>query len=277
MKTRPLLLLVILSAIAWGNLAHAEWAEEKMREVFGQTNGAFILRDCATGAELVLGEAQGDVGFAPCSTFKIWSSLIGLEEAIIQGPDEPFWKWDGVERNLPGWNEDRTWREAFAVSCVPAFQSLVRKIGPERMQDWLGQLGYGTRDQCGRPDAFWLPRAGAPTILITPREQARLLCALVNGQLPVQSRSVTKLFEVMKLADGPYGVLYGKTGSGLRASPDGPASGVDFDLGWLVGVVERNSKKYAYACLVLGPGLSSKDARKLTDAILAAAWDSSPN
>jgi beta-lactamase class D len=32
-------------------------------------------------------------------------------------------------------------------------------------------------------------------------------------------------------------------------------------MGWLVGFVESGGKKYAYVCLVLGDGLTGKDAR----------------
>jgi beta-lactamase class D len=68
-------------------------------------------------------------------------------------------------------------------------------------------------------------------------------------------------------------VLHGKTGSGLRGAADGPSSDADFDMGWLVGFVESGGRKQAYACLVLGPGLRGKDARRATEDILrAGGW-----
>lgn len=245
--------------------------QEDIRAAFGDVDGAFVLRDCATGEEVVFAEKTADTAFGPCSTFKIWNSLIGLEEGIITDPDAPFWKWDGEERNFPGWNKDQTWRSAFAVSCVPAFQDLARKIGAERMQSWLDKLGYGNRDMAGRPDAFWLPRAGQKTIMITPREQAAMICRLINGKLPVKTGSVAKLTDVMKLDATGKGTLYGKTGSGLRGGADGPASGIDFDMGWLVGFIDSGGKKYAYACLVLGDGLMGKDARRIAEAVFTSS------
>jgi beta-lactamase class D len=197
--------------------------------------------------------------------------LIGLEEGVIAAPEAAFWTWDGEERDFPGWNEDQTWRSAFAVSCVPAFQELARKIGEVRMQVWLEKLDYGNKDQCGRPDAFWLPRAEQKTIMISPRQQAELVCRMINGELPVKAESVALLTDVMKLESTERGTLYGKTGSGLRGAADGPVSDVDFDMGWLVGFVESGGKKYAYACLVLGPGLRSKDARRVVDGVLRSA------
>lgn len=242
-----------------------------MGKAFGKWDGAFVLRDCATGEETVYNAEAADTAFGPCSTFKIWNSLIGLEEGILTDPDAPFWIWDGEERSFAAWNQDQTWRSAFAVSCVPAFQELARKIGPERMQAWLEKLDYGNKDQCGRPDGFWLPRAGHKTIMITPREQARMVCRMIKGNLQVKAESVAKLTEVMKLAETERGTLYGKTGSGLRGGEAGPKSESDFDMGWLVGFVESGGKRYAYACLVLGEGLTGKDARQVTEAILGSA------
>lgn len=264
--------LLLLVAVTWGAvLARAEVMEERMRAAFGDLEGAFVLRDCATGQETVFAAEIADTAFGPCSTFKIWNSLIGVEEGLIAEPDEAFWKWDGEERSFAAWNADQTWPSAFQSSCVPAFQELARQIGPERMQSWLEKLGYGNRDMAGRPDAFWLPRAGQSTIMITPREQARMICRMIGGELPVKADSVAKVTKVMKLTETDRGTLYGKTGSGLRGGADGPKSDVDFDMGWLVGFVESGGKKYAYACLVLGDGLTGKDARRVVEAVHGSA------
>jgi beta-lactamase class D len=211
--------------------------------------------------------------FGPCSTFKIWNTLIGLEEGLLKNPDDPFWKWDGVERSFPNWNRDLSLREAFQASCVPAFQELARKIGPERMQAWLEKLDYGNKDLCGRPDSFWLPRAGQSNILITPEQQAKLLHKLVTGQLPVKPETINTLIDILRLESTPRSTLLGKTGSGLRASKDGPSADTDFDMGWLVGAVVIDGRPYSYACLVLGPGLGGKNAReKIQDIFRASGW-----
>lgn len=226
--------------------------------------GAFVICDPSTGATFYFRPEVAWAPFGPCSTFKIWNSLIGLEEKLIEGPDKPFWKWDGETRDFPGWNRDQTWREAFAVSCVPAFQDLARKIGPERMQAWLDKLGYGNRDMAGRPDAFWLPRSGEKTVMISPVEQAAMIRKLLQGQLPVSASSVALLREVMKAKQTAKGTLYGKTGSGSRSGEAG------FDMGWYVGFVESGGHAYPFACLVLGSGLSGKNARDVVEKSLEA-------
>lgn len=241
--------------------------EKAVAEAFEGKQAVLVVTDTLTGETYVSDPALAREPFGPCSTFKIWNTLIGLEEGILQSPNEPFWKWDGEERNFPGWNRDLTLREAFQASCVPAFQALARKIGPARIQEWLDKLGYGNKDMCDRPDSFWLPRAGQTNILITPEEQAALLGKLVTGKLPVKKETVDTLLEIMRLDSSARATLFGKTGSGLRSSNGGPSAGHDFDMGWLVGALDSGGRKYTYACLVLGAGLSGKDARAAVESI----------
>jgi len=258
------LLFVMFVTTSWADLPITETGVE---EVFGGKQGVLVVMDCASGEVFLSKRTLAREAFGPCSTFKIWNTLIGIEEGILRSPAEPFWKWDGEERSFPDWNRDLTLREAFAASCVPAFQELARKIGPERMQAWLNKLGYGNKDMCGRPDSFWLPRAGQPNILITPEQQAEMVGKLVTGKLPVKKESVAMLLDIMRTESSARSTLFGKTGSGLRAAKDGPSNDNDFDMGWFVGVLDSGGHKYAYACLVLGPGLGGKDARGIVQAI----------
>jgi beta-lactamase class D len=236
---------------------------DKVQAAFGPIEGGLVVMDVGSGEVFKFNPPVAAQPLPPCSTFKIWNSLIGLEEGIIKDPDAPFWKWDGEARFLLTWNQDQTWRTAFKASCVPAFQDLARRIGPKRMQSWLNRLGYGNQDMAGRPDAFWLPRGGEKTILITAEGETALMAKLLRGELPVAPSSLARLKDVMKLETTSRGTLYGKTGSGLRQA-DGE---VDYDLGWLSGFLEHEGKTYAYSCVVLGPGLYSPDARRIAEAM----------
>lgn len=258
-------LLPLAVALGLGVSAHAAIpiTEEKVQEAFGPIEGGLVVVEIQSGESFTFNPSVATRLLPPCSTFKIWNSLIGLEEGIISDPDAPFWKWDGEARFLPAWNQDQTWRTAFKASCVPAFQDLARRIGPERMQSWLDRLGYGNGDQAGRPDSFWLPRDGEKTILITAAGEAALTRKLLRGELPVAPSSLALLQGVMRLETTSRGTLYGKTGSGLRQA-DGD---IDYDLGWLSGFLEHEGKTYAYACVVLGPGLYSPDARRTAEAV----------
>ena len=266
-----LALLIFALAISYASAGSFPVNAHAVAEAFKGKQGVLVVTDTLTGELYVSDPALAREAFGPCSTFKIWNTLIGLEEGILKNPDDPFWKWDGGKRNFPDWNRDLTLREAFQASCVPAFQKLARKIGPERMQEWLDKLGYGNKDMCDRPDSFWLPRAGQPNILITPEEQAVLLNKLVTGKLPVKKGNVATLLDIMRIESSALSTLYGKTGSGLRASKVGPSADNDFDMGWLVGVLDCGGHKYSYACLVLGAGLGGKDAREAVQKIFRAS------
>ena len=258
---RIFLTTVLLPVAAWAQMPLFPIPENSVRDLFPGQSGAFVLVDCTSGERCVFNPEMAAERLPPCSTFKIWNTLIGLENGIITSPDEAFYTWDGTTRFLPEWNKDQTLREAFQVSCVPAFQNLARKIGPERMQQWINKIGYGDQDASAGIDVFWLPSSGRKTILISPEEQARLLCKLVAGELPFSAHARSVLKEIMVVKTGAGGVLYGKTGS----------SGGDFGppaLGWFVGYVECQGRNYAFACVVRGEQASGKEARARVITIL---------
>jgi beta-lactamase class D len=182
---------------------------------------------------------------------------------LISTAADSFYKWDGEIRFLPAWNKDLTLKEAFGVSCVPAFQNLARKIGPEKMQKWLDTINYGDRDISSGIDIFWLPRDGKKSILISPEEQAQLIRKLVTGKLPFSENARNVLKEIMITKKTIKGTLYGKTGSGSTIGGDPKQS-----IGWFVGYVECSKKTYAFACLVKAENVTGKDARDIIESIL---------
>lgn len=233
-----------------------------VEKAFHGRSGAYVQIDGQTGARFESDAKACAAKFAPCSTFKIWNSAIGLQLGLVASPDAPFWKWDGVKRDVaPGWNQDQTLRSAFAVSCVPAYQALARQIGKVRMQEWIDRLGYGDRDISAGIDVFWLPAPGRKTILITAVEQAELTARLAKGDVPFSTRTQAELKEVMKVKTTDKGTLYGKTGTGT-----GP--GGEMVMGWFVGYVESAGKTYAFACRLEGKGIMGKDARAMVETIL---------
>ncbi len=237
---------------------------EVLEKAFDGRDGAFVLIDCASGETVRFREDSCARTSAPCSTFKIWNSAIGLETGLITDPDAPFWKWDGVKRDIPTWNKDQTLRSAISVSCVPAYQQLARDIGQTRMQEWLEKIGYGNRDTSAGLDVFWLNPPGRKPIQISPDEQAALLVRLVQGKLPFSAKTLATLKSILQLQKTDKGTLYGKTGTGGVGTTDGT-----YNLGWFVGYVESGDKTYAFACRLDGPGLMGKDARALTENILS--------
>lgn len=233
---------------------------EVLQSAFGGHPGAFVLIDCATGETFRSDPAACAEKLPPCSTFKIWNSAIGLETGVITGADDAFWKWDGQKRWLDAWNADQTLRSAFAVSCVPAYQELARKIGEEQMTKWIKKLDYGDGDMSSGLDVFWLPGEGRKPILISPDEQAGLIRELVTGKTDFSPNTLAILKDVMQAKKTERGTLHGKTGSsGDNLNPP---------IGWFVGYVESGGRTYAFATVLKGEKIMGKDARAATEKIL---------
>lgn len=239
-------------------------AEGLDKALFQGYQAAFVLHDRSSGKIINPAPALSARRLSPCSTFKIYNTLIGLDLGLIQGPDAPWYTWDGVHRSIEAWNKDLTLREAFRVSAVPAYQILARQIGPERMKNYMEKIDYGTKDISAGIDFFWLERPGVTSIRISAEEQVSLLNKLLDGKLPFSKKNVAVLKDVMKLLQTEKGTLYGKTGSGISA--DGKAS-----LGWFVGFIEQGRATSVFACNITGgENPSGKAARAIVENVLKA-------
>jgi beta-lactamase class D len=223
--------------------------------------GAFVIIDCASGEITDFDAKISAEKLPPCSTFKIWSALFGIEEGILSSPEEPFYQWDGIRRDIAAWNKDLNLRDAFQASCVPAFQRLANRLGSDRMNHWLDTIGYGDKNTSSGLDVFWLPAPARRTILISPMEQAELLRKLVRGKLPVKPASLKTLKDLMRVRETAAATIYGKTGSGTL-SADGTK------LGWFVGFVESGERCFAFAAAVQGAEASGAETRSLVETIL---------
>jgi len=263
MKRQTLLILLcamLLATVATSSCTSRD-AWSAADRAFGDLDGSLVLIDCSSGQTKTYRPEAAATRLPPCSTFKIVNALIGIEEGIVVSPQQSFYQWDGVERSIPTWNQDLTFRDAFQASCVPAFQQLARKIGIDRMQNWIDRIEYGNQDISAGIDVFWLPSKGRQTILISPTEQAKLIQRIVVGDVPFSGKSLAVLKQLMFIRDTKAGRLYGKTGSGTGA--DGT-----FVLGWFVGYVETKGKVYAFACVAQGRNVMSRQARTIVERVL---------
>ncbi|MFZ4526069.1 MAG: penicillin-binding transpeptidase domain-containing protein [Chlorobium sp.] len=139
-RNTTMLFCCILGAMLLISCRTFQISESTAKEAFGDLAGALVVIECSSGRTTTCHPDVAKIPLPPCSTFKIVNALVGLETGILTSPDEQFYRWDGVERSIPVWNRDLNLREAFQASCVPAFQSLARQIGAERMQHWIDSL-----------------------------------------------------------------------------------------------------------------------------------------
>lgn len=235
----------IIFSVCFILIAAGSFAQEANKSLWQGYDAALVVYNRTTGEVMNIDPAKSARRFSPCSTFKIYNTLIGLEAGLIKGADEPWYKWDGVKRDIEGWNQDLTLREAFRVSAVPAYQILARQIGAVRMKEYIEKIGYGSQDISAGIDIFWLSRAGTASIMISADEQLDLLNKLLDRKLPFSEKNVEILRDVMRVEKTDKGVLYGKTGSGV--GPDGK-----WNLGWFVGFIEHNGSIDVFACNITG-------------------------
>ncbi|MBD2282375.1 class D beta-lactamase [Anabaena cylindrica FACHB-170] len=179
--------------------------------------------------------ARNSQSFLPASTFKIFNSLVALETGVISN-DVAILTWDGMQRQFPTWNQDTNIRQAFRNSTVWFYQVLARKIGHERMEKFIKQVGYGNL-QIGTPeqiDRFWLEGP----LQITPKQQIEFLQRLHRKELPFSQRTLDLVQDIMIYERTPNYVLRGKTGWAASVTPN---------IGWFVGYLEQNNNVYFFA------------------------------
>lgn len=198
-------------------------------------NGSIIIYDSSKKKVYEHNSPRNSTAFLPASTFKVLNTLIALETGVIKG-DVDVLTWDGIKRDFDVWNQDTNLRQAFKNSTVWFYQVLARKIGSERMQNFINKVGYGNQ-QIGKPeniDKFWLEGA----LQITPRQQIQFLQKVRSEKLPFSKRNLNLLKDIMIVEQTPNYTLRGKTGWVTSTNPN---------IGWIVGYLEQNNQVYYFA------------------------------
>lgn len=260
---RVLLVLLSIAIINVGLMASSSAAAFVEKEDFqkyfeGFTASTFIMYDEANDRYIVFNEPQSIKRLSPCSTFKIYNSLAGLETGVLDQEDVyTLLKWNGTQYTFPAWNHDQTLTSATRDSVVWYFQEVASRIGTERMQTYLDKIEYGNRDISGGLTTFWL----RSSLQISAREQVELLYRLYSGNLPVSPQNVEIVKKNITLSGNDDVRLMGKTGSGFQ---DGK-----WLLGWFVGCVEKQGNRYFFATNIQAPdGATGGKAREITKLIL---------
>lgn len=242
---RPALAFAIL-ACASG--AHAlDWLDSpQIGALFAGAGvkGTFVLYDVAANRLVGHDRDRANTRFVPASTFKIPNSLIGLSVGAARDVDEIL-PYGGKPQPIKAWEKDMGLREAIAMSNVPIYQELARRIGLDRMREGIAKMDFGNGEIGGVVDTFWL----VGPLEISAVEQARFLAKLARGALPFPKSIQESVRDIVRLERGDDWTLYGKTG--WKSAP-GPG------IGWWVGWVQKDGDVYAFALNI--------DMRQATDA-----------
>ena len=183
-----------------------------------------VFGDCALARER----------FIPCSTFKIVSTLMGLDSGMVSGKSARL-GYDGQKHEYEAWNRDVTLQEAFQASCVWYYKKLVGKLDKSYVQRTLDRLHYGNADisvwNRNGHNVFWIESS----LLISPEEQVAVLADIFSGGAGFRPEHVAILRDCMDAGTVGDFRMYGKTGTGRNHN-------TNFLESWYVGFVEIPGK-----------------------------------
>lgn len=220
-----------------------------------ESSSVFTEEDTEDSADRRYTMYNGDLALTrrpPCSTFKIISSLIALENGILK-PEDSTRKWSKEIFWNEDWNKDIDFREAFRTSCVWYYRQVIDDIGKDIMQKELDNLQYGNCDISdweGRLNTnnnnraltgFWIESS----LLISPKEQTEVMERIFGDNSYYSEETQTELKQVMLVSEQAQTDIsvYGKTGMGK-------AEGIVVDA-WFTGFAE-DTEGEIYFCVYLG-------------------------
>ncbi len=246
----------------------ADWAE-----YFNGLHGTAVLYDATDRQYTMYNRELALTQRSPCSTFKIVSSLIALENGVINIEDS-LRNWSGEIFWNENWNRDIAFGDAFRVSCVWYFREVIDDIGKERMQRELDSLQYGncdisdwegklnTNNTNRALTGFWIESS----LEISPKEQVEVMERIFGEDSAYTEKSRHELKQVMLVSETEETdiLMYGKTGMGK-------AQGIVVDA-WFTGFAV-SGEKTVYYCVRLGQTdgaeVSSQKAKEIAIRIVA--------
>lgn len=256
----PLLTIVALAAPPEPKPADApDLGRVNFAQRFKGFEGCFVLHPVGGEWTMRYQDARCAKRHSPCSTFKIFNALAGLDCGVLADGNTQY-KWDGKPQSRPELERDHTLASAIKVSVVWYFQKVAEQIGSKRMAAYLAAADYGNKDMSGGLTIFWLNS----TLKISADEQVHFLDKLYGGKLPFSGRAVETLKPLLVIKRGPGWVFAGKTGSWDSSPATNEKNGAKRNdknwLGWFVGCVESDGKKYVFAANIRGATGRALDA-----------------
>src|SRR5262249_8834098 len=132
----PSLSIGAIAAVTCGRDSLAAGLTERtdLEAVFAENSvaGTFVLYDLGADHLTLVNGGRAKTRFVPASTFKIANNIIALETGVVKDENEII-PYGG--RPFKHWEKDMSMREAIALSAVPIYQELARRIGLERYRE----------------------------------------------------------------------------------------------------------------------------------------------
>lgn len=211
-----------------------------LSEAFQSVKGCAVMYSPAQEQYVFFNENICRQEKSPCSTFKVISALLGLQNGVIIDGSSTM-GYDGTDYGNPEWNRDLTLEEAFQKSCIWYFREIIDSVGKDKIQEELNELQYGNCDisewngsginPMEKLNGFWLDSS----LKISPLEQVEVLERIFEGQNDYESANIEILKRIMLVEESDTQKVYGKTGT----SGNGEA--------WFVGFSEPGEEREYFA------------------------------
>lgn len=239
-------LTVILFSAGVSHTAAETTVEINLQEYFDGVNGTAIFYYPESDTYAVYQKELSEKRSSPCSTFKIFSTYVGLDMGVIQMNDSVR-TWNGTRYWYEPWNRDIGLPDAFRQSCVWYYRQVIDDIGQPVMQAYIDEMNYGNRDISdwqgdlneGEPltdlKGFWLESS----LKISPKEQIQVLQRIMERPEKGELANTLKLLMLSRDDTETSLKVYGKTGFGR-------VDGKNTDA-WFVGLYEKNGKTAYFA------------------------------
>ena len=242
-------------------------------DYFDGINGSAVIYNPIEKSYQIYNQELALTQRSPCSTFKIISSLIALENGIIN-PNNSTRTWSGEVFWNEDWNRDIDFSDAFHASCVWYFREVIDEIGQNMIQEEIDKLQYGncdisdweghlnTNNSNTALTGFWIESS----LLISPKEQVEVMERIFGDQTDYSEETLNRLKQIMLLSEQSESdiSIYGKTGMGK-------ANGIVVDS-WFTGFADTAEKRI-YFCVYLGEtenqNVSSAKAREIAVEIVS--------
>lgn len=213
---------------------------------FKGINGTAIFYTPENNHYTVYNQSLSEKRSSPCSTFKIFSTYVGLSSHKLD-PNNSTRKWNGTIYWNSDWHRDIDLTTAFKTSCVWYYRQLTNDIGPDIMQEYIDKFDYGNKDISdwyGETDpdddpmdlkGFWIETS----LKVSPKEQVQILNKIFTTTNDEYILTTLKDLMLTYTDDTNNLKIYGKTGYGVVNDENADA--------WFVGMYEYNSKVTYFA------------------------------
>lgn len=230
-------LLVPLSCLADDDAA--------IRNIFSKyhVNGTIVVSSLDGQKKIIYNKKRSRQGFVPASTFKIFNTLIALDEGVIT--DKVIFKWDGKDKGWEAWNKDQTLKSAFGFSCVWCYQQIASKVGNEHYLKHFKRINYGNGKTGPDVQRFWLDG----DLKISAQQQIDFIRKVYEEELPYAKKDIAALKHIMIQDSNDNYTLYAKTGWSQK-------------IGWFVGFVDTKSGPWLFALNIDMPDIKQAPIRK---------------